>query len=132
MRQRTKATDHQPFFPMAAEAEACRAPLEAVAPAHGQASLIERQLKNADVALGSKAQASGRPSVTAYDLAMLNVESRFGIARMVDALKSRGVILDVALSAEEFLDQLEAEHRIKPEVREGRAMGFMRHDLLFK
>jgi hypothetical protein len=36
------------------------------------------------------------------------------------------VILDAALSAEEFLAQLEAEHRIKPEVRQGRAMGFMR------
>ena len=53
-------------------------------------SLIERQLKNADVALGNKAQAGGRASVTAYDLAMLNVESRFDIARIVQALKSRG------------------------------------------
>ena len=42
------------------------------------------------------------------------------------AVKRQGVILDVALSAEEFLDQLEAERRIKPEVREGRGMGFMR------
>ncbi|MDQ3059238.1 MAG: AAA family ATPase [Pseudomonadota bacterium] len=53
-------------------------------------SLIERQLKNADVALGNKAQAGGRRSVTTYDLAMLNVESRFEIARIVEALKSRG------------------------------------------
>ena len=53
-------------------------------------SLIERQLKNADVALGNKAQASGRRNVTTYDLAMLNVESRFEIARIVQALKSRG------------------------------------------
>ena len=53
-------------------------------------SLIERQLKNADVALGNKAQASGRHNVTTYDLAMLNVESRFEIARIVQALKSRG------------------------------------------
>ena len=53
-------------------------------------SLIERQLKNADVALGNKAQASGRRSVTTYDLAMLNVESRFEIARIVQALKARG------------------------------------------
>ena len=42
------------------------------------------------------------------------------------AVKRQGVILDVLLSAEEFLAQLEAEHRIKPEVREGRVMGFMR------
>ena len=53
-------------------------------------SLIERQLKNADVALGNKAEASGRRNVTTYDLAMLNVESRFEIPRVVQALKSRG------------------------------------------
>ncbi|CAN5401076.1 hypothetical protein BH10PSE16_BH10PSE16_33710 [soil metagenome] len=53
-------------------------------------SLIERQLKNADVALGNRTQASGRRSVTTYDLAMLNVESRFEIPRIVEALKSRG------------------------------------------
>ena len=53
-------------------------------------SLIERQLKNADEALGNKAQAKSRPSVTTYDLGMLNVESRFDVARIVQALKSRG------------------------------------------
>ena len=53
-------------------------------------SLIERQLKNADVALGNKSDATGRKSVTTYDLAMLNVESRFEIPRIVEALKSRG------------------------------------------
>ncbi|ABM35437.1 ATP-binding protein [Polaromonas naphthalenivorans] len=53
-------------------------------------SLIERQLRNADVALGNKAEASGRRNVTTYDLAMLNVESRFEIPRIVEALKSRG------------------------------------------
>ena len=53
-------------------------------------SLIERQLRNADVALGNKAEASGRRSVTTYDLEMLNVESRFEITRIVEALKSRG------------------------------------------
>ena len=53
-------------------------------------SLIERQLKNADVALGTKAPVSGRRSVTTYDLGMLNVESRFEIPRIVDALKARG------------------------------------------
>ena len=53
-------------------------------------SLIERQLKNADVALGNPAEAAGRRSVTTYDLAMLHVESRFEVPRIVEALKSRG------------------------------------------
>ena len=53
-------------------------------------SLIERQLKNADLALGNKADASRRRSVTTYDLSMLNVESRFDVPRIVQALKSRG------------------------------------------
>ena len=53
-------------------------------------SLIERQLKNADVALGNKLDTAGRKSVTTYDLAMLNVESRFDIPRIVEALKTRG------------------------------------------
>ena len=53
-------------------------------------SLIDRQLKNADVALGNKADAAGRKSVTTYDLSMLNVESRFQIPRIVEALKTRG------------------------------------------
>ncbi len=42
--------------------------------------LIERQLKNADLALGSKAdQSPARRMVTQYDLSMLNIESRFEI-----------------------------------------------------
>ncbi len=53
-------------------------------------SLIERQLKNADVALGNKSDTSGRRSVTTYDLSMLNVESRFEVPRIVEALKNRG------------------------------------------
>ena len=53
-------------------------------------SLIERQLKNADVALGNKADATQRKSVTTYELAMLNVESRFEVPRIVEALKTRG------------------------------------------
>ena len=52
-------------------------------------ALIERQLKNADVALGNKEQSNGRRSVTTYDLGMLNVESRFEVPRIVEALKSR-------------------------------------------
>ena len=55
-------------------------------------ALIERQLKNSDAALGRKpdaAKGSRRP-VTTYDLGMLNVESRFEVPRIVEALKSRG------------------------------------------
>lgn len=53
--------------------------------------LIERQLRNSDQALGNRPHGSGvRPAVTTYDLAMLNVESRFEIGRIVQALKARG------------------------------------------
>ena len=53
--------------------------------------LIERQLKNADLALGNRnGEPQGRLSVTTYDLDMLNVESRFDIPRIVQALKARG------------------------------------------
>jgi SpoVK/Ycf46/Vps4 family AAA+-type ATPase len=41
------------------------------------------------------------------------------------AVKRQAVILDTQLSALEFLQQLQAEHRIKPEVREARGMGFV-------
>jgi SpoVK/Ycf46/Vps4 family AAA+-type ATPase len=52
--------------------------------------LIERQLRNADQALGNRAPAGLRPSVTTYDLGMLNVETRFEVPRIVEALKARG------------------------------------------
>ena len=41
------------------------------------------------------------------------------------AVKRQTEILASEFSADEFLDQLEAEHRIKPEVREARGMGFV-------
>ena len=41
------------------------------------------------------------------------------------SVKRQCDILASDFSAEEFLEQLEAEHRIKPEVREARGMGFM-------
>ena len=41
------------------------------------------------------------------------------------AVKRQAVILGADLDPLEFLEQLEAEHRIKPEVREIRGMGFM-------
>ena len=57
----------------------------------GFEKLIERQLKNSDEALGNKATSDKtRKQVTTYDLDMLNVETRFDIARIVEALKARG------------------------------------------
>ncbi|MGM9427327.1 ATP-binding protein [Hydrogenophaga sp. MI9] len=52
--------------------------------------LIERQLRNADLALGRAPDAGMRPEVTQYSLDMLNVESRYDIGRIIDALKARG------------------------------------------
>jgi SpoVK/Ycf46/Vps4 family AAA+-type ATPase len=53
--------------------------------------LIERQLKNADLALGTRSEVpAARRMVTSYDLSMLNIESRFEVPRIVEALKSRG------------------------------------------
>jgi hypothetical protein len=40
------------------------------------------------------------------------------------AVKRQVDILAETLSAQEFMAQLEAEHRIKPEVREARSIGF--------
>jgi len=53
--------------------------------------LIERQLRNADQALGSyQPPGAKRSLVTQYDLSMLNVESRFEVPRIVQALRARG------------------------------------------
>jgi SpoVK/Ycf46/Vps4 family AAA+-type ATPase len=52
--------------------------------------LIERQLKNADLALGRKPDLVQRPGVTQYSLDMLNVESRYELPRVIAALKARG------------------------------------------
>ena len=41
------------------------------------------------------------------------------------AVKRQIDILAAEFGAEEFLEQLEAEHRIKPEVREARGIGFV-------
>jgi len=52
--------------------------------------LIERQLMNADKALGHQAHdRAARPVVTQYALDLLNVESRFEIPRIVAALQRR-------------------------------------------
>lgn len=54
-------------------------------------TLIQRQLANADRALGTQAGERGaRRVVTAYDLSLLNVESRFEVPRIVEALARRG------------------------------------------
>jgi len=56
-----------------------------------QETLIERQLHNADLALGQRpGDAPTRESVTHYDLSLLHVESRFEVPRMVQALQARG------------------------------------------
>ena len=53
--------------------------------------MIERQLKNADQALGNRVDLPpARKMVTRYDLSMLNVETRYDVARIVEALKARG------------------------------------------
>ena len=61
------------------------------ADAGGLEALIERQLANADKALGgAPAERGARVVVTSYDLSLLNVESRFEVPRIVEALKRRG------------------------------------------
>lgn len=62
-----------------------------VPPRQEMEALIERQLRNADQALGG-GQNRARPRVaeTHYDLALLNVECRFGLDRVVQALLARG------------------------------------------
>ena len=52
--------------------------------------LIERQLQNANMALGNRAESAGRRSVTTFDLGMLNVETRYELPRIIEAVKSRG------------------------------------------
>ncbi len=69
---------------------ACEPGAATEAQAAGMERLIERQLHNADRALGKREAAQGRPSVTTYDLGMLNVETRFELPRIIEALKNRG------------------------------------------
>ncbi|MEX8495353.1 ATP-binding protein [Sphaerotilus sp.] len=65
---------------------------QGAAPLQSIEGLIERQIAHADLALGNVEHASpaGRPAVTTYDLSLLNIESRFEMPRIVDALKRRG------------------------------------------
>ena len=58
----------------------------------GLETLIERQLKNADAALGTKIDGDkSRPTVTSYNLDMLNVETRFEIPRIAAVVTDRKV-----------------------------------------
>ena len=64
---------------------------EATGMGNSAEQLIERQLRNADRALGNYHDTSSkRPMVTHYDLSMLHVECRFEIPRIVQALRARG------------------------------------------
>jgi SpoVK/Ycf46/Vps4 family AAA+-type ATPase len=54
-------------------------------------ALIERQLKNADAALGYQSEnTSYRPTVTHYDLSALNLETRFDVSKIISSLQVRG------------------------------------------
>ncbi len=71
--------------------QAVRAPEAAETEARRVESLIERQLHNADLALGNRdSSVLARRMVTRYQLDMLNLESRYEVTRMVQALQARG------------------------------------------
>ncbi len=54
-------------------------------------TLIERQLRNADCALGGRTvHAASTQALSQYDLGLLNVHSRFDVPRIVTALQARG------------------------------------------
>jgi len=54
-------------------------------------ALIERQLGNADKALGNgSAERGARRVVTSYDLSLVNTESRFEVPKIVEALRRKG------------------------------------------
>ncbi len=56
----------------------------------GVQALIERQLGNADKALGNLGrEPAARAVVTTYDLGLINTESRFEVPRIVEALRRR-------------------------------------------
>jgi len=54
-------------------------------------ALIERQLLNADRALGVRSRDNAVRCLTQYDLSLLNVESAFEVPRIVQALQRRGL-----------------------------------------
>src|SRR5690606_16716064 len=52
-------------------------------------ALVERQLDRSDKALGQVAGEGQRDAPTAYDLELLNVETRFPVDRIIEALRAR-------------------------------------------
>ena len=57
----------------------------------GLEALIERQLVNADKALGhATAERGARRVVTHYDLSLVNTESRFEVPKIIEALRRKG------------------------------------------
>jgi SpoVK/Ycf46/Vps4 family AAA+-type ATPase len=58
----------------------------------GMEALIERQLANADKALGNGlGERAARRVVTQYDLSLVNTESRFEVPKIVEALRRKGL-----------------------------------------
>lgn len=53
-------------------------------------ALIERQLRQADAALGTRESQPARPVATRYALDLLHVESRHELPRIIEALRRRG------------------------------------------
>ncbi len=91
-------TPQVPSSPDAAAAESAAADTVAEAQTQNQANamaayeaLIQRQLANADAALGGAPKEKGaRRVVTTYDLSLLNVETRFEVPKIIEALNRRG------------------------------------------
>ncbi len=54
---------------------------------------MQRQLGNADKALGSGGECGARPVVTPYHLGLLNVKSRFAVPRMFEVAQAEAAEL---------------------------------------
>jgi len=65
-------------------------PHDAKAAAQRWDALIERQLRQADQALGRRQGATSRPNPLGYGLEWLNTESRHELPRIIEALRVRG------------------------------------------
>ena len=77
--------------PRAEAGDAVVAPGTAQTAQTAHEALIQRQLANADKALGQTTTERGaRPVVTHYDLSLLNVETRFEVPKIIEALQRRG------------------------------------------
>jgi SpoVK/Ycf46/Vps4 family AAA+-type ATPase len=78
--------------PSVPAAEAAAAAGTDAASVHDLEALIERQLRQADAALGSDAgpERGARETVTQYQLGLLHIECRFELPKVIEALKRRG------------------------------------------